>query len=699
MKYPNYKCPLRILGLILALALVLGTVLALVGAQPQIPENPIDSSPAPLEPESMNQSGGNGAGDRNKTDPTTEPTTESTTEPATEPTTEPAAEPTTEPTTEPATAPTAETGPSKDHPSPTQPPEAPPPATQPPETQPPVTQPRETQPPVTQPSVTQPPDLDSTDPTTDPTETDTTDPSGPEPTGTLPDPSTPGTDPTSPTAPDPGSTDPRDPETEPHIVTNLQNRAWTPKELKNDTLPFYAYGAGGTGLSVKVYWKERHSTANNGQLLTPESGSYSLKMALNTSYQLTLYLYQNGKALGAHATYYVSYQAKLANEDAPQVGSAPPVIYTNRDGVTDPIRVPEFVLRVAARTGGEDGGEAIYENHLKVWLDDTLVTSPTGNAWGGFEYTLRFSAPSRGDTRTYTVKILAWDDEGNSTCRTLSIDYETVSKGDPIGTATVQVDITTLGLGIMDEESLTITQGKTYAETVLQALDDFGYTPEYGGTPEENGGFYLIRLTRGDMMYGAEVDPRLWSLILRDGITLTDQSDWDSLGERDYTWGSGWMYDVNGAYPGFGMSEGYPSDGEVITLRFTLAFGKDIDGYGATGGDFGSLSSYCGVWINGAFTPLSHDYQETNRVEATDTEDGYIERVCSKCGEVEREILPARNPKPTEPTTEPTAEPTTEPTAEPTTETPTEPSAPPPANPPTAPAQTPEDSDKKEDPS
>ena len=635
MKQKNKRL-LSALAILLILALVLGAVLTLANAGVRTPDRPIDPEPSHLDPASMAHSGGSGAGNSEDTQPATEPETQPETEPATE-------QPTTTPT-EPSEETTPTTTPTGTNPSDTKPDES-----------------------IPSPSG------------------DVTEPSSPDATGQEPDPSTPGTGPTSPTVPDPGPTEPEDPDVTPHIVTDLQSRAWTPKELKNDTLRFYAYGAGGTSLSVKVYWKEQSSSANNGRPLTPESGEYSLKMALNTSYKLTLYLYQNGKAIGAPAAYYVSYQAELADEDHPEVGDAPPIITTNRDGVTDTIRVQQFVLRVSARTGGEDGGQPIYENHLQVWLDGSLVRNPTGNAWNGFEYTLRFSAPEIGDHRDYTVHIRAWDDNGNSTYRTLTIRYETVSKGDPIGSATVRVDITTLGLGITDEETLTILQGDTYAEVVRKALEDLcGYTLDYSGTTGENGGFYLRGLYRSDMLWGAKPDPRLWQLILRDGITLTSEPDPpDRLGEMDYTRGSGWMYDVNGAYPGFGMDGGFPSDGDVITLRFTLAFGKDIDGYGATGGQYGSLSSYCGIWRDGTFIPLSHDYRETARVEPTATQDGYIEKTCSKCGDVTLEVLPATDPQPTEPTTptkpsqptEPT-DPPTEPTT-PATEPPTEPSAPP----------------------
>ena len=67
--------------------------------------------------------------------------------------------------------------------------------------------------------------------------------------------------------------------------------------------------------------------------------------------------------------------------------------------------------------------------------------------------------------------------------------------------------------------------------------------------------FYLRRISRGDIAYRANVPEHLWELILRDGITTNDNYDRDSIGEFDYTQGSGWMYSINGTlYEGTGMS-------------------------------------------------------------------------------------------------------------------------------------------------
>lgn len=121
------------------------------------------------------------------------------------------------------------------------------------------------------------------------------------------------------------------------------------------------------------------------------------------------------------------------------------------------------------------------------------------------------------------------------------------------------------------------------------------------------------------------------------------------------------MYSINGTlYEGTGMSGYKVRNGITIYVRFTLSYGKDIGGYDSTGGGYGSLSSYCGLWINGGYQALGHDFVETDRLEPTETEDGYIHYRCSKCHEEKTDILPATGggtepiePAPTEPVSTP----------------------------------------------
>ena len=464
------------------------------------------------------------------------------------------------------------------------------------------------------------------DPTSNPTVRPTDMPSSsPEPGGDI--------------TPEPGGDITPEPE-EPYIATDLYSGIYTPADIENDTLVFYAYPAGGDNLSLKVYIKGRYDNVNNGELLHPDEQSYFRPvLSINNEYIITMYLYRGSELCGGAVRFYITYRNQPADEDNPVVGEHPPVITTNRDGDDSVITSSRFLLRVAARTWE---GNVIYANHIVVTLDGVVQTNPTGSTV--FEYHLVLTPPNVGDDIDHVVTILAWDDEGNSTFRKLILPYHRVGEGDENGSIHISIDATTLGLGIIIDDDYTVHEGENAAEVLLRLFEDYGIEAQFSGTPRLN--FYLRRIVWGDIAYSVEIPPELWELILRDGITLTDQHDRDSIGEFDFTRCSGWMYCINGMYPGIGLSEYYPIDGDELCLRFTLALGKDIGGYDATGsgGSEGSLSSYCGLWIDGGFIQLEHDYEIIQRVEPTDDEDGFIEYRCSKCHDIYREVLPAGSP-------------------------------------------------------
>ena len=439
--------------------------------------------------------------------------------------------------------------------------------------------------------------------------------------------------------PEPGGEYTPEPE-EPYIATDLYSGIYTPADIENDTLVFYAYPAGGDNLSLKVYIKGRYDNVNNGELLYPDEQSYFRPvLSINNEYIITMYLYRGSELCGGAVRFYITYRNQPADEDNPVVGEHPPVITTNRDGDDSVITSSRFLLRVAARTWE---GNVIYANHIVVTLDGVVQTNPTGSTV--FEYHLVLTPPNVGDDIDHVVTILAWDDEGNSTFRKLILPYHRVGEGDENGSIHISIDATTLGLGIIIDDDYTVHEGENAAEVLLRLFEDYGIEAQFSGTPKLN--FYLRRIVWGDIAYSVDIPPELWELILRDGITLTDQHDRDSIGEFDFTRCSGWMYCINGMYPGIGLSEYYPINGDELCLRFTLALGKDIGGYDATGsgGSEGSLSSYCGLWIDGGFIQLEHDYELIQRVEPTDDEDGFIEYRCSKCHDIYREVLPAGSP-------------------------------------------------------
>ena len=442
----------------------------------------------------------------------------------------------------------------------------------------------------------------------------------------------------------------------PRIYTTLKTQQLTKAELPDSKLTFVAYPLGKGDLHIRVRLKNE-TNSGNGLLLTSQNNQdYEAQLDFNADNLFVLSLYDGETFLGL-VQYRVGYYANLADDTHPTVGDYPPSIVTNLDGASLDMSSQTFPLTVIARANAELGAGVIYSNQIRVTLDGKTVEKSYGDSQPTYE--LYFDPPQLGDEETHIVRVLAWDGNGNSTMKVYTVTYHQISEGDPAGSVDVVLDATTIGLGILDTGTLDIVEGETAASVLLRFLQERGYEPDYQGSTTMN--FYLRRISRGDIAYRANVPEHLWELILRDGITTNDNYDRDSIGEFDYTQGSGWMYSINGTlYEGTGMSGYKVRNGITIYVRFTLSYGKDIGGYDSTGGGHGSLSSYCGLWINGGYQALGHDFVETDRLEPTETEDGYIHYRCSKCHEEKTDILPATGggtepiePAPTEPVSTP----------------------------------------------
>ena len=423
----------------------------------------------------------------------------------------------------------------------------------------------------------------------------------------------------------------------PRIYTTLKTQQLTKAELPDSKLTFVAYPLGKGDLHIRVRLKNE-TNSGNGLLLTSQNNQdYEAQLDFNADNLFVLSLYDGETFLGL-VQYRVGYYANLADDTHPTVGDYPPSIVTNLDGASLDMSSQTFPLTVIARANAELGAGVIYSNQIRVTLDGKTVEKSYGDSQPTYE--LYFDPPQLGDEETHIVRVLAWDGNGNSTMKVYTVTYHQISEGDPAGSVDVVLDATTIGLGILDTGTLDIVEGETAASVLLRFLQERGYEPDYQGSTTMN--FYLRRISRGDIAYRANVPEHLWELILRDGITTNDNYDRDSIGEFDYTQGSGWMYSINGTlYEGTGMSGYKVRNGITIYVRFTLSYGKDIGGYDSTGGGYGSLSSYCGLWINGGYQALGHDFVETDRLEPTETENGYIHYICSRCHEEKTDILPA----------------------------------------------------------
>jgi len=274
------------------------------------------------------------------------------------------------------------------------------------------------------------------------------------------------------------------------------------------------------------------------------------------------------------------------------------------------------------------------------------------------EYDIVPTSPEEGDTNRHILEIYAEDAYGNYGQLQLNLIGEVKDAGAQIGTATIHVDMTVLGLGVVKSVSYDVLAsepvsyviakavlGEVLPEPFGQARETMGWTGTYEGTLDL--GFYLQSLSTGhtanalegntwpgsteaevlaaiDDQFGSRTGlATLWRCLYRNGLDKSTGSG-GTFGEFDYTSGSGWMYSVGGTtyYPGQSMSATFLQDGDVLTLRYTLAQGWDVGG-GNPG--YSSTVGYCVSAVNGEFR-IRH------QMESRTDEAGNSYNVCRCCG-------------------------------------------------------------------
>ncbi len=144
------------------------------------------------------------------------------------------------------------------------------------------------------------------------------------------------------------------------------------------------------------------------------------------------------------------------------------------------------------------------------------------------------------------------------------------------GFAYISADAFVMGGGfVVEPTKAEIRPGDTAASVLIRTLALLGIYSEYDGTDKAD--FYLHRL--GGAEFSPQIEPGLeeW---LKGFVDYYEPYDWSGgvLGEYDITNMSGWMYFINGEMPSQAMSEYEVQDGDVITLRFSLAYGMDLGG-------------------------------------------------------------------------------------------------------------------------
>ena len=337
-----------------------------------------------------------------------------------------------------------------------------------------------------------------------------------------------------------------------------------------------------------------------------------------------------------------------------------------RDGQTV-INGAQVNLSVSAWTEDGSGNVVGYipaqgtDTKLIVTFDGETVryASTSGNA---SEYILYPENPAVGDTNEHILHIYAEDAYGNYGEQTIRLKGQRNQSGQKTGTATIYVDMSVVGLGIVDSVRYDVLADEPISYSIAKAVfgmdlgepygaakDTLGWQARYTGTLDA--GFYLQSLTPGILgkgldgaswnQYGsneeeilAAIDAKfgkgtglatLWRCYYRNGLNKSGTSG-GTYGEFDYTSGSGWLFSLDGVYyPGLSMCQYSLEDGDVLTLRYSLAYGWDVGG-GTQG--YGNTAGYCVTALNGNYT-ISH------RMETVERSDGSLVYQCRCCGLVE----------------------------------------------------------------
>ena len=324
-------------------------------------------------------------------------------------------------------------------------------------------------------------------------------------------------------------------------------------------------------------------------------------------------------------------------------------------------------LNVRAWSEDADGNLIGYipangtDTRLIVMLDGEVLSyiSTSGSA---SEYVIYPANPEKGDTNTHVLSIYAEDAFGNFGELTINLKGQRSQDGQKKGKATIYIDMTALGMGVVDSVSYEVLAGEPISYVVAKAIlgmdtgepfgaaaNSLGWKGRYSGSLDT--GFYLQSLSPGLKantlegsrwnLYGSNekeilkaIDDRfgagtglatLWRCIYRNGLNKSSGSDGE-YSEHDYTSGSGWLFSLDGTYyPGLSMADYSLEDGDVLTLRYTLAYGWDV-GSGTPG--WGNNVGYCVTALNGSYT-INH------QMEKVENPDGSFSYMCHCCGLVE----------------------------------------------------------------
>lgn len=196
------------------------------------------------------------------------------------------------------------------------------------------------------------------------------------------------------------------------------------------------------------------------------------------------------------------------------------------------------------------------------------------------------------DNGANTIRIRVQDEYQYTVVKEYTVFYEAGT-----GEITISLEAGTIGIKyLVEPKKIKVESGIPLSHVLDEYLKSEGFEYSYTGNLDD--GFYLSKIKKKNLIKGFKIPEDLARIIVEDELIFDEKGyeSLDTLGEFDFCQGSGWMYSINGLYSSYGFNKAFVQDGDVVRIRFTLAYGKDIGGYKAAGGAFGKIEDYGKEW-------------------------------------------------------------------------------------------------------
>ena len=272
-------------------------------------------------------------------------------------------------------------------------------------------------------------------------------------------------------------------------------------------------------------------------------------------------------------TYTIYYQEpeETANNTVPDDKDGPKIITDLKNGVQIRGSIKNMLIWATDASGKQlpASGVAVTVNGKAgqmIWADSEKIS-----------YKLKLREGKN------MVVVKAWDAEGRITTKSYTAYAKNIDEGKVIGTATISVEASTVGLGnLIEPTKVELHEGEKGSYVVDQLLRKNGYTYINTGVLDQN--FYLASIAKEQLTSKVKIPSDLAELVKQHAQRFDAMSySPNALSEFDFSNGSGWMYSINGDYPNYGLADAYFLDGDVVRVRYTLFYGYDINGAGAMG--------------------------------------------------------------------------------------------------------------------